>query len=131
MKLGIYGAGSLGYEILDLANTINTQKHRWSEIFFIDDTEKPGHGNVENSCLSFLEMCEKHLPNNLEVVIGVGEPKIRKILREKVKGRGYSLATLIHPIAHIGAKVIIESGTVIQYGCFVSCNTILRENSFV
>ncbi|CCJ93138.1 putative acetyltransferase protein [Cronobacter malonaticus 681] len=37
MKLGIYGAGGLGREVLMLARAINQCTSRWNEIFFIDD----------------------------------------------------------------------------------------------
>ena len=43
--LGIYGAGGLGREILELARAINEKELRWDSIVFIDDGDVPTKAN--------------------------------------------------------------------------------------
>ena len=40
MQLAIYGAGSLGKQLYDVALRVNEQDRRWTDIFFIDDVRQ-------------------------------------------------------------------------------------------
>lgn len=130
MILGIYGASGLGREILDLAHTINAQSKAWEKIVFIDDSKRE---SIINSAKvytfdSFQQECP---PSVAKIVIAVGEPAIRRMLRDKVTNQGYALQTLVHPAAFVGAETKIGDGTIIQYGSFVSCNTNIGMNVLV
>lgn len=126
--LGIWGAGGLGREILELANIINLKEHRWASFVFIDDhiTTKLVNG-VE--VLSYEEACNKY--QNLEIVIGVGEPIIRLKLFEKLEKDNILSPTLIHPNVHIPETTTIGKGVVIQEGCFISCNVVIEDFVFL
>lgn len=72
MKLGIYGAGGPGREVLMLAQQLN-QSSRWEEIFFIDDvTDENVVSGVPVHRFALLDhQCT-------EVVIAIGEPAARR-----------------------------------------------------
>jgi len=128
MILGIYGAGSLGREILDMARYINAMSAKWENIVFIYDFKKE---TVINGAevYTFDEFKAKFAVSIAELVVAVGEPKIRQVLREKTTG--YRLRPLIHPAAFVGYETQIGDGAIIQYGSFVSCNVKIGTNVLI
>lgn len=130
MILGIYGAGGAGRELLDLAKSINSIGARWEKFLFIDDRTEASEVN-KTEVISFEKLKQTIGPPRIELIIALGEPELRAILREKVTEAGYSLATLIHPSSVVGTDTVIGPGAVIQYGCFISCNAVIGENVFI
>ena len=130
MILGIYGAGGLGREVLDLAREINDKTKKCEKIVFINDFK---HELVLNGAevFTFDEFKANFATDAAKVVIAVGEPKVRQVLREKAAASGYSLQSLIHPTAFVGAETQIGDGTVLQFGNFISCNVIIGANVFI
>lgn len=130
MILGIYGSGGLGREVLDLSHAINTVEKEWKDIVFIDDfTEESFISGTQ--VMSFDEFTKRFSVERAKVVIAVGEPKIRQVLREKVTSSGYSLQSLVHPTAFVGSGTTIDSGTIIQFGSFISCNVRIDANVLI
>ena len=121
MVLGIYGAGGLGRETLELARDIGAAKCGFADTFFIVDGESPKAVNGAE-VLPPERFFRRFGPESARIVIAVGEPAARTQLRERIQSAGYRLATLIHPSAKVGAGVRLGEGTVVSYGCFVSCN---------
>lgn len=130
MKLGILGGGGLGREVLVLADQINALDKRWDEIVFIDDyiaeTTIKGHRN-----LPFSEVVRQWTNQEIEMVVGIGEPKIRADLRNLVKQHGFSLATLIHPGVSIPSCTVLGEGVVVCQGASVSCDIVIGENACI
>ena len=127
MILGIYGAGGLGRELFVLSHQINKKEHRWTDIIFIDDTKNITmvHGIQP---IPFVEAQSRYSSTELEIVIAVGEPHTRSILRKKVQAAKFSLAILVHPSANISDDTILGAGTVVCYNSFVSCDVTIGEN---
>jgi len=130
MTLGIYGAGGLGREVLDLTRIINVAEEQWESFIFIDDNKKVQNING-SKVYTFKEFTTIFSTASTKVTIAVGEPKIRQMLRFKVTENGYSLQMLVHPNAFTGAETQIGEGTIIQYGCFVSCNVNIGANALL
>lgn len=126
--LGIWGAGGLGREVLELANTINKIDKRWDSIIFIVDS-------VGDHIVNGVEVYEyneaKNKIANLEVIIGIGEPIIRKNKYELLKADDIDMPNLIHPDVHIPESVKLGKGIVIQSGCIVSVNVSIEDNVFL
>ena len=124
--LAIYGAGGQGRETLELAEIINSAEKRWDGFVFIVDGG--GDTPVVNGIpvVDYPEALK--YAGTAEAVAAVGEPIVRKKLFEKLTVDGFSLATLIHPDVHIPKTTSVGRGTVIQQGCFISCNTVIGEN---
>ena len=130
MVLGIYGTGGTGLEIFDLAQSINALQNKWERIVFINDFKtEPVINGVE--VLTFDEFKTNLSPYNSKVVVATGEPKVRQALREKATASGYSLQTLAHPTASIGAGTQIDEGAIVQFGSFVSCKAKIGANCLI
>lgn len=126
MILGIYGAGGLGREVLELARIINT----WEKIIFIDDGEGGGCKNGAE-VYKYDEALNKFKAENLEISIGIGEPIIREKLFNKIKGGNIKAATLIHPGVHIPETTKIGEGVTICCNDFISCNIVIGDNVYI
>lgn len=131
MILAIYGSGGLGREVLDLAREINHVSNSWEDILFIDDTKTINE--IINGCKTypFEYFVNNFNIDDVEIVIALGEPSQREILYEKVKLNGLTLATLIHPAAHVGYGTQISDGTIVFRGAYISCNVTIGLNNVV
>lgn len=127
--LGIYGASGLGREVLELSRIINSRHERWASIVFIDDGNTAPE--VEGSTVYSYEDVKRVYYSDLEIAMGIGEPSTRAKLFEKIRIDGIPLTTLVHPDVHLPKSTSIGSGTVIQYGCFVSCNVQIGECAYI
>lgn len=123
MILGIYGAGGLGREVYIIADSMNRRKHRWDEIVFIDD-DKDNLKNIGKKIYMLSELD----PGDLEVVIAVGNPNVREILYNRVKEKGISLATLIHPDVHVEENHFIGEGAIISAGVYLGDSSMIENN---
>lgn len=127
MILGIYGAGGLGREVLELAYQIN----QWKEIIFIDDTIDINTMREDVEVLNFDEMKNRFSVVDIVLIIAVGEPPSRELLCNKVTQAGYQLATLIHPSVYIPKTTIIAEGVVICANTIISCDVHIGFNTYI
>jgi sugar O-acyltransferase (sialic acid O-acetyltransferase NeuD family) len=128
MILGIYGSGGLGREVLALTERITAQK--WEKIVFINDFEQ--NSLINGAEVFTFDAFTKNFATDIaKVVIAVGEPKDRQMLRQKVTACGYALQSLICPTASVGAETLIGDGVVVQFGCFISCNAKIGDNVYI
>lgn len=127
--LGIWGAGGLGREILELAKIINERCKRWDDfVFIVDGVTKKVVSGIE--VLEYSEAIHRY-GNSLQVIVGIGEPVIRENKYSLLEKDGIAIPTLIHPDVHIPESTVIGKGVVIQYGCFVSCNVTIENYVYV
>ncbi len=127
--IAIYCAGSLGKEIAGMI-----KKEKCEEFLFVDDviTDKTVLGVPR---YTFDEFKEKYKPDDTDFIIATGEPFYRKIIREKLREKGYKLRTYISRGAYTNEEVVIGMGTVIfpntyiSYGVNVGENTVIHANS--
>lgn len=127
-RLGIFGAGGLGREVLELANVINEAKSTWSSIFFISDYNEKVIQGVE---VIPLEIALERYGDEFEAFIAVGEPTFRKKIYDMLSTYKIQLATLIHPGSYVSATCSIGKGVMIGYGDFISSNVEIRDNVIV
>ncbi len=127
MKLGIYGAGGLGREVLCLAQIINAVQSRWDDFFFIDDFN-PGRVLNGHRVTDFISIGSS---DDVEIIIAVGEPSGRAQLFEKVKANHLTLTTLIHPAVFVPESTQVGDGAVLCQGVYVSCDATLADNVFI
>lgn len=128
MILAIYGNGGHGLDVEELAKVINQKENRWDKIVFVDDTPE----KIDNEKVySFDTICSLYKPKEMEFMVGLGEPIHRKMLFNKIKEKGYNLATLIHPLAFVGSDVRVGEGSMICFSAYVSVQTYLGENVLI
>ena len=130
MTLGIYGSGGLGRAVSDLSLQINKTLKKWEKIVFINDFKHEPFVNG-TEVFTFDEHKVSFPADQAKIVIAVGEPKIRKILREKVAACEYRLQSLVHPAAFIGSRTQIGDGTIVQFGSFVECDVSVGSNVLI
>lgn len=129
MVLGIYGAGGLGREVLELARIINRREKVWDDIIFIIDG-KPGNDVNGIMVYSYNDAIEK-FSGNLEVSMGIGEPTVRLRLFENLEKDGVKVTTLIHPDVYIPDTTVVGKGVTIQMGNFISCNVVIEDYVYI
>lgn len=129
MILGIYGAGGLGREVLELARIINGRVKTWEDFIFIIDGE-PGNDVNGVKVYSYSDAIER-FNGRLEVSMGIGEPAVREKLFAKLKKDGIEAATLIHPDVYVPDTTVIGKGVTIQMGNFISCNVKIEDYVYI
>lgn len=127
--LGIYGAGGLGREVLELARIIQGRARAWEDFIFIIDGEPGGDVNGVK-VYSYPDAVEK-FAGRLEVSMGIGEPAIRERLFHKLESDGIPVVTLVHPDVFIPDTTEVGKGVTIQYGCFISCNVRIEDYVYI
>jgi sugar O-acyltransferase (sialic acid O-acetyltransferase NeuD family) len=128
MNLGIYGAGGFGKEVYDVACRQNKINHVWDSIFFIDDFRENGSDCYLSKVFTLKYVSETFNKDNLEVVIAIGEPAVRIVLRIKLIESGIKLATVIDPSAIISPSAILGAGVIVTSDCIVASSVIVGEN---
>jgi len=98
MNLAIWGAGSLGKELLSLIRIENSE-HRWQEIIFIDDKcqEEEICGIKVFKYIDFKSIYKKE---EIRVIIASGEPKYRCEL-------SMMLREMVFSLIHIFRKMLL------------------------
>lgn len=130
MTLAIYGAGSLGREILSLI--LNQDKAGEVEnLVFIDDVceDKEIVGIPKYKYDEFNDV--RHQYNDLRIIIASGEPQYRRKLFEKTKKDGYQLGTVVYPNSFIGVRTEIGEGTIIFPNAYISNDICIGNNCIV
>jgi sugar O-acyltransferase (sialic acid O-acetyltransferase NeuD family) len=130
-NLYIYGSGSLGREVYNLAKLLDV----YNNIFLVEDDGLNQLKSENDLLISFSKLynhLDKDKKSTGEFVIAVGEPSLRKKLYEKIDNlKSFIPATLIHPSAFIADNAVIEAGTIINYGSFVSDRVQIFGNAYL
>lgn len=126
MKLAIYGAGAVGIEIKEIAEFQGT----WDEIIFIEDSKKLKTFR-KLKCFTFADFKKKYKTDEIKIVIGVGDPKVRKIIYDKVKKDGYKLANVIHPNSYISKDALIKEGVVVEMESYIGFDADIGDNVLI
>jgi len=83
-------------------------------------------------------MISAYEPETLLLVNGIGSinlPRKRTAVFEKFKAKGFTFATVVHPSATVASDVVlgegvqIMAGVVIQPGCTIGDNVIVKHKS--
>ena len=110
-KLVIVGASGHGKVIADIAKL-----NGYNDIVFLDDNEAvdecAGYPVIGRSCdFSKVEQ---------DVVVAVGNAKIRSRIQEQYESQGFHLVTLIHPNATVADSAQIGVGSVVMAGAVIN-----------
>lgn len=123
-KIAIIGAGGFAREILTLINDINLQKPQYEVVGFVDVNKgQTIHG------YPIIGMDEEVNQTNepLALVIAVGDPKMKRSIREKYNNPLISFPTLVHPSVMIGDIGSVRFGE----GCIVCAGSILTTDIYI
>jgi sugar O-acyltransferase (sialic acid O-acetyltransferase NeuD family) len=129
MILGIYGSGGFGREVIDMLPMSNF-KNLKGKVLFIDDFRVSGE---EISGVRNVKLDEyKSLGDgSCRVLIAVGSPEVRKLLREKLDSVEISLATFISDSAFVSTLAKLEPGVLISNGVSIANNCEIGINTSI
>ena len=127
-KICVIGAGGHGREVIRIIEEINEVQNRYEILGFIDDNQDlkdqtfngyPVLGGID-------EIVEKY-GNELKYVLGIGEPRIKKQLIDKLENNNLEWPSIIHPSVRKTKYTEIGQGTIIFPGCVLSVNVKLGD----
>jgi len=128
MRLFIYCAGGLGRETYDIAANANCNRAQWSEICFIDDdTTTKGHACGARQ-FTYTEFTSDCLPDDSRVVIAHGEPRVRRMLADRVRSNNFALGNVVDPTARVSPSARLGDGVIVFPYTYVSSCAIIGDN---
>jgi len=135
-QIVIIGAGGLGKEILAIIKSLPD----WEPIGFYDDNKK--RGMVVNG-LTILGGTEEFMSSGegmIHAVIAIGDPLVKKRIKEKLNGaKNINFASIIHPSAilldsnsiSIGEGVVIGAGATLTTNISIGAHVLVNINSTI
>lgn len=130
MILLIYGAGGLGKEVYDLVMRSTPDKYK--KVYFIDDFADEGPCYLSEAIhFDSIAVRFKDKLDELEGVVGVGEPQHREMLAQKFISTGIRLATLIDKSAIISPTAKIGEGTIVCEHASLHSNVVIGSGCLV
>ena len=121
IKIVIVGASGFGREVLWTLHDCNKKSKKFNVLGFIDD-DKSLSGKLINEIpvLGGLDWFSTKAAKNIQCVIAISNPKIRKIIVEKLEKLHVSFSKIIHPSVICSKSVSIGKGTIIQAGSILT-----------
>lgn len=119
MTLLIIGAGGHGRVVAEVAAACGYQK-----IDFLDD--RPAEGVVGS-----IAGLESNAIRYDDVIVAIGNNKIRAKIQERLEAIGASIATLIHPSAYISPSATVCIGSVIEPKAIVNVNSLIGKGCII
>ena len=121
-KIVIIGSGGLGREVLGIIQSINRKENSWNFIGFYDD-------NLSTDLINGFPILGKidelnQINEELYVVIAIGNPKIKELIKNKIINSQIKFPTLIHP----SVEIYSEENVVLGKGVVIAANSVLTVN---
>lgn len=126
----IYGTGGFGREVVHLIEAINLISNEWNIVGFIDDN-LDNIGNIVNGYPVLGDYTWLfNYDGEINVAIGIGSPKTKRKIYEKLKARNNIIfPNIVHPDVKLSRFVELGQGNIICEGSILTCN--IRLGDFV
>lgn len=126
-KIVIVGAGGFGREVKMLIDQINEEKLLYEVEGFYDDDENLDDTINGLPLLGTLEDLSKR-KDTVAVALGVGIPKIKQQIIDRLSANDFYFPSLIHPNVLIGKDFVkIGEGNIICAGNIITCNIVIEN----
>lgn len=127
-KIIIYGAGGHGKVIADI-----TRNNKNFEILgFIDDNKEKKKTILGYPILGTRKnLFSLQQKGYKQIVIAIGDNKIRRKIARKLKKQGFIFPSLLHPEATVASDVKIGKGTVIMAGAVINSGTKIGDHVII
>ncbi|SCG78643.1 NeuD/PglB/VioB family sugar acetyltransferase [Micromonospora humi] len=127
LNLVIVGCGGHGREIAQVVAAVNDASTRppWRLVGFVDDNpSERNRKRAESTGVGYLGTVAAlgHLPPETHVVLGLGDPRVRRIVGARVETYGKPVASLVHPDATVGPDLVSAEGLVVFAGGRITTN---------
>lgn len=120
----IIGAKGLAKEVLEIFH----QKNELEGIFFYDDisTDLPEKLYGQFEVIKNMDDVIGLFKNDNRFTIGIGNPRLRKMMLEKFMNAGGQVVSAISPFAHIGSyQTNIADGSIVMAGTVITNNVTI------
>jgi len=128
--LAIFGAGGFGKEVRTLVDHINQQEPTWNLLGFYDDQrlEEVQGLPVLGALADLLNKTRE-----LQLVVAIGNSKIRCKITKKLSASHIKFATLIHPSVIVGNpdSISIGNGSIITAGVILTTDISIEEHVII
>lgn len=133
VDIAIVGCGGHGREIHGIVEAINDAevRPRWRVVGFVDDS--PTEVNLKRvrqldvPYLGPVDLLPELAPHT-HVVVGIGDPRVRRLVARRVAEHRLPFATLVHPDATLGRDLLSGEGLVAFAGVRVTTNVRLGRH---
>lgn len=119
----IAGAGGHGKVVADAAELTA----RWRRIAFIDDKFPQSRDNSIGEIIGTLSEAGRFLAEYNDIVVAIGDNRLRLKLIEQFASLGFSLPIIIHPSAVISKYAVIGEGTVVFARVVINTGAVLGK----
>ncbi len=116
-KVAIYGASGHGRVVADIA-----KRAGYRDTIFIDDGD--------NEFIEFDIFCKKYSYIK-EIVLAIGDNRVRSKIFKKVEEAGFKVMTLIDPTATISQSVKIGRGVVVMPGAIINSDAYISKGVII
>ncbi|WP_200210536.1 acetyltransferase [Micromonospora coerulea] len=131
--LVIVGCGGHGREVLTIVRAANEAAGRplLRPLGFVDDG--PSEANLkrlQRLDVPFLGGLDalRDLPPDTHLLIGVGDPRVRRAIATRLNPYGRPAASVVHPDATVGGDLVHGEGLVVFAGARVTTNVTLGRH---
>jgi sugar O-acyltransferase (sialic acid O-acetyltransferase NeuD family) len=126
-KLVVVGAGGFGKEVMKVVEQINEINNVWEILGFVDDdSEKWGTEINGYKIIGGTEFInEAYFPDELDVVLGFGEPLIKEIVSKKLER--YNFPTIVYPTVKLSKTIKVGKGCIISEGVILTVDIELGD----
>lgn len=128
MVLAVFGASGQGKEVREIADYQNAIIRRWEKIIFIDDN-KPEGSFMGLEMLQLNTAIKKY--QDIEFVIAVGEPKIKKKIYERLRSLSCKFGSVISPDSQVSPYCRLGQGLVIKRGAIISADAVIGDDTTI
>jgi sugar O-acyltransferase (sialic acid O-acetyltransferase NeuD family) len=128
-RLLIVGTSGYAKEVAQIARRIDPGKEIWDAISYVSETKKDRGGSRLHGRIDF---CDEDLVEGSvsgDVVIGVGEPELRRKIASRCAGLpGLSFPNLVDPSVEIDRDLIVLGrGNVLHRGIILTCDAVIGD----
>jgi len=129
----ILGAGGTSFELIEIAIAMNKVNPQWHIIGLLDDNTELHNKIIYGFPVLGSLPDAKKFPNSYfaSSIGNAYDPKLRKVVRNKIPFGNERFAKLIHPTAVICETANIEPGAVLYPNVCISANTYVGHDVFM
>jgi sugar O-acyltransferase (sialic acid O-acetyltransferase NeuD family) len=131
--LVIVGAGGFGREVADVVSAINAEAQTFNLIGFVDDGPSPEDvAQIDRLGIPLVGSVSEVLTRPASgYVLGIGSGATRRLLDRQFQAAGWTATELVHPLASVGANVVLGPGTILCAGVRLTTNIRLGRHVHV
>lgn len=126
--LVIYGMGGFGREVHQIVEDVNQERATWNFLGFLDD-DPARRGTLAHGypALGGSAWLERH--PGVAVALSIGRPAARCRIVSRLRALGHArFATLVHPRAWVGNRVILGDGTIVHAAANVTTDVTVGSH---